>query len=174
MTPERDRLLNEVNDRVAAALTPELNTATAMAALIVVGKVLRDMRAPASQQPPKESKQVNREAFRRTIGENRAWLRKQPRTLERDHIDVLLQDCERLYYPPEVALLSSASQEREKKAQKDGAGLICQTIPDVEGTEPRPGSRRVCNYGTHKWLSWEREGAGHVRRCRRCPATEAK
>lgn len=41
---------------------------------------------------------MNREAFERLIEENIAWLLKQPRTLERDHIEHILRDASNAYY----------------------------------------------------------------------------
>ena len=36
---------------------------------------------------------INTHAWRKLITENREWLAKQPRSLEREHIDSILQTC---------------------------------------------------------------------------------
>jgi len=41
---------------------------------------------------------LNREAFERICAENLEWLRKQPRSLERDHIELLLMSAPGIYY----------------------------------------------------------------------------
>lgn len=44
------------------------------------------------------SRKLNREAFRKLIAEDIAWLMEQPRTLEREHILVALQEAEKFHY----------------------------------------------------------------------------
>lgn len=44
------------------------------------------------------SRKLTREAFRKLIAEDIAWLEQQPRTLERDHIIMALQESERFHY----------------------------------------------------------------------------
>jgi hypothetical protein len=41
---------------------------------------------------------LNRSAFRELIEQDIAWLLAQPRTLERDHIEHILENAERAYY----------------------------------------------------------------------------
>lgn len=41
---------------------------------------------------------LNREEFEKLIGEDLAWLRKQPRTLERDHIEQIVNGAAAHYY----------------------------------------------------------------------------
>lgn len=41
---------------------------------------------------------MNRAAFEKLIEENLEWLLKQPRTLERDHIEHILKDAPSAYY----------------------------------------------------------------------------
>jgi hypothetical protein len=42
---------------------------------------------------------INRAAFVQLIEEDIAWLEKQPRSLERDHIEAVLRDAPSIYYP---------------------------------------------------------------------------
>jgi hypothetical protein len=73
------------------------------------------------------------------------------------------------------ALILAAQTHAPLEVEKEndhGAGLIHQAIPDVDGTLPRL-DRQVC-HGPHKWGTWERNGANHVRKCRRCPKEQWK
>lgn len=45
--------------------------------------------------------QINRPAYKRLIDENIEWLRKQPRTLEREHIIAIVEDSINWYYDPD-------------------------------------------------------------------------
>ena len=41
-------------------------------------------------------------AYVKLIEEDLAWLQQQPRTLERDHIDLILRESIRCYYPADI------------------------------------------------------------------------
>lgn len=60
---------------------------------------------------------LNRETYERLIAENRAWLAKQPRTLERDHIDLILKASPDHEYgcDAEVAALKARNAELESR-----------------------------------------------------------
>lgn len=42
---------------------------------------------------------LNRKAFEKLVEEDIEWLLKQPRTLERDHVEQILRDAPAKYYP---------------------------------------------------------------------------
>jgi hypothetical protein len=42
---------------------------------------------------------LNQDAYQRLVDEDLAWLREQPRTLEREHVELIVRDSVRLYYP---------------------------------------------------------------------------
>lgn len=44
--------------------------------------------------------QLNREAYQSLINDDLAWLKRMPRTLERDHIEATLKYSVVLLYPP--------------------------------------------------------------------------
>lgn len=46
---------------------------------------------------------LNRGAFAQLVAEDLAWLETQPRTLERDHVAVILRAAVDVYYPPATA-----------------------------------------------------------------------
>ena len=59
---------------------------------------------------------MNKSAFQKMIDENLEWLNKQPRTLERDHIEMILKESINYYYPtPKPVEKTPLQSEGEKK-----------------------------------------------------------
>src|SRR5688500_11977665 len=60
---------------------------------------------------------INRQAFRQAIEEDMRWLLRQPRTLERDHIELILKRAEEQYYGPEESADEPVESVRDQYAE---------------------------------------------------------
>jgi hypothetical protein len=89
------------------------------------------------------STKLNREAFRKLIAENIDWLMKQPRTLEREHIKLCLEEAEKFHYDL-PAMLQRVVDDDAQTVDAGEQGLspvvmheVCEWIEKLAG--PRGG-----------------------------------
>jgi hypothetical protein len=84
---------------------------------------------------------MNRSAYQALIDEDIAWLMQQPRTLERDHIAMIVKKSVQMYYPepPEKALrcgVCNAIVPRDTPTEPVGEGLLeeaaCEKCREAE------------------------------------------
>lgn len=71
---------------------------------------------------------LNRDAFERLMTENLDWLLRQPRSLERDHVEMLLRDATRVYYD-----LPGSHLARRDRVTPDVETHLCTSPPVVTG-----------------------------------------
>jgi hypothetical protein len=79
---------------------------------------------------PNKSKKINRTTYERLISEDIAWLMAQPRTLEREHIALVVRESVEQEYPPEPSgdLIERIGQERAF-AKAQARTLIARLSP---------------------------------------------
>ena len=65
---------------------------------------------------------MNRRAFSQLLAEDLDWLLRQPRTLERDHIEMVLKDAPRAYYdqPAPTHRLGEEVSHEQAQSSKEG------------------------------------------------------
>ncbi len=80
----------------------------------LLGEVDR-LSIPDPAPPERTSRTMTRGAFVELLDENRAWLATMPRTLEREHIDLILRRSVDAYYPAKTlpVLLAEATKEKD-------------------------------------------------------------
>ena len=80
---------------------------------------------------------LTRAAYRRTVEEDVAWLRSQPRSLERDHIELVLWDSiEALYERPRLERCRAERLWCERRRRQ--AVIESEGGPGSDGAEPQP------------------------------------
>jgi hypothetical protein len=95
---------------------------------------------------------MNQSAYQKLIDEDLAWLMQQPRTLERDHIAMIVKKSVKMYYPepPEKALrcgTCAAIVPRDTPTEPVGEGLLEEATCEkckAESTLPPRSWRKVC------------------------------
>lgn len=70
---------------------------------------------------------MNREAYEKLIEEDIAWLLKQPRTLERCHIEQILRDSPRRMYDGAIALDFCEFNSKDKINLRQAFEIWCET-----------------------------------------------
>lgn len=72
--------------------------------------------------------QLNRQAYQKLVDEDLEWLSKQPRTLEREHIEIIVRNSVRAYYGDETEhptdrILADIRRDKRPLVDAQGKGL---------------------------------------------------
>lgn len=71
---------------------------------------------------------MSRDAFAKMVAENREWLMAQPRTLERDHIAAILDECVRRTYDDPAALQAATARADAAERERDEVRTANQSL----------------------------------------------
>jgi hypothetical protein len=71
---------------------------------------------------------LNRAGYEQLIAGDQAWLQRQPRTLERDHIMEIVKDSVRAYYDP-PGDCPAAPMPGKAHEMRDGKCINCERAP---------------------------------------------